>query len=402
MADRLPEPPLVTDQAGLEDMLAALEGARVIGVDTEADAFFSYHQKVCLVQVTAGDQDWIVDPLADLDLGVMGPMLADPERVKVFHDAEFDILLLGRSHGFRLAGLFDTRVAAAVLGSTNPGLANVLEARFGVTLDKSMQRSDWSKRPLSPKQLDYARMDTRFLPRLYEELLAEAEEAGRLEIVESECRRLEALEPAEEAAIHPNAFVKVKGARDLDPVGRAVLRELFLMRDEAARAADRPPFRVLGNATLIELARRRPRSTRELTAIKGFTPRVASKLGARTHEAIQRGLQAEPLKRMPDPPRKEGAVDMDEATQELHERLKRWRKAAAEKLGLESAYLVNRHLLARLALERPADEAALGTIEGIQPWQLRDHGGRILEVVRQFLDDEAAGRLPKKRRSWRR
>ena len=93
---------------------------------------------------------------------------------------------------------------------------------------------------------------------------------------------------------------------------------------------------------------------------------------------------------------------MDEATQELHERLKRWRKAAAEKLRLESAYLVNRHLLARLALERPADEAALRTIEGIQPWQLRDHGGRILEVVRQFLDDEAAGRLPKKRRSWRR
>lgn len=402
MSASLPAPTLVTDQEGLAAMLEALEGARIIGVDTEADAFFSYHQKVCLVQVTAGEQDWIVDPLADLDLAPMGPMLADPERVKVFHDAEFDILLLGRSHGFRLAGLFDTRVAAAVLGSTNPGLANVLEARFGVTLDKSMQRSDWSKRPLSDKQLDYARMDTRLLPRLFEELLAECTERGRLEIVESECRRLEALEPADEAEVHPDAFVKIKGARELDPIGRAVLRELFLMRDEAARAADRPPFRILGNATLIELARRRPRSTRELTAIKGFTPRVASKLGARTQEAIRRGLEAEPLKRLPNPPRKDGAVDMDEATQELHERLKHWRKEAAEELGLESAYLVNRHLLARLALERPQDAEALARIEGIQDWQLRDHGARIVEVVRRFAEDEAADRLPKKRRSWRR
>ena len=172
---------------------------------------------------------------------------------------EFDILQLGRSHGFRLAGLFDTRVAAAVLGSTNPGLANVLEARFGVTLDKSMQRSDWSKRPLSDKQLDYARMDTRLLPRLFEELLAECTERGRLEIVESECRRLEALEPADEAEVHPDAFVKIKGARELDPIGRAVLRELFLRNEpqhyaKACRAladAERVPRDEIGQPTLI-------------------------------------------------------------------------------------------------------------------------------------------------------
>jgi ribonuclease D len=93
---------------------------------------------------------------------------------------------------------------------------------------------------------------------------------------------------------------------------------------------------------------------------------------------------------------------MDEATQELHERLKRWRKEAAEELGLESAYLVNRHLLARLALDRPQDADALARVEGIQDWQLRDHGARIIEVVRRFAEDEAADRLPKKRRSWRR
>lgn len=400
MSSSLPAPTLVTDDAALEEVVASLEGVPVIGIDTEADAFFSYHQKVCLVQITGAERDWIIDPLADLDLTLLGPMLADPTRTKVFHDAEFDITILRRGYDFRVRGLFDTRVAAAVLGSTNPGLANVLEDRFGVKLDKSMQRSDWSRRPLSDKQLDYARMDTHFLPRLHEQMHQECEERGRLEIVASECDRLEALEPTT-AEVQPNDFVRVKGARDVDPAGRPVLRELFLLRDRVARQADRPPFRVLSNATMVEVARRRPNNVRGLTAIKGFTPRVAQKIGAQVLEAIAKGLDEGPMKRLPQAPRREGAYEMDEATQELHERLKRWRKDAAADLGIESAYLLNRHVMARLALSRPTTEDELAGVEGIQPWQLRDYTSPLLELVQRFLRDEREGKLPKKR-GWRR
>ena len=193
--EELPPPILVEQQDDFEDLLDVLDEEDEIAVDTEADSFYSFRDKVCLMQITARGQDWLVDPLGDLDLAELGPILADPKKTKVFHDAEYDVLILGREFGFRFAGLYDTRVAAAVLGSSAPGLASVLSDRFGVQLDKSQQRSNWANRPLSPKQIAYARLDTRFLLPLMHEQKAELERQGRSMIVETECRRLEALEP---------------------------------------------------------------------------------------------------------------------------------------------------------------------------------------------------------------
>jgi len=398
MPNHLRPPTVVTDRAGLDELMGSLENERVIAVDTEADAFFSYHQKLCLVQITAGGRDWLVDPLADLDLSPMGEMLADPERIKLLHDAEFDILLLGALHEFRLEGLFDTRVAAAVLGSNSPGLANVISARFDVQLDKSMQRSDWSKRPLSDKQIDYARLDTHYLPELYEQLYAECVERDRLMIVESECRRLEKLRPVQ-VEVQPNDFVKVKGARELSPAQRAVFKELFVLRDSLARESDKPTFRVINNQALLDVAYRRPKDYRALTAIKGFTPRMATRMGDMVLDAVVRGLEADPIVNMPRAPRKAGALDMDDATQELHERLKRWRKKVSDSLGIESAYVLNRHILGRLALERPNTQEKLESIEGIQDWQLERFSEGLIETVTRFLKDEKAGTLPTKRKN---
>ena len=142
----LPPPILVEDDQGMARLMEDMEGRPDIAVDTEADAFFSYRQVVCLIQITVGDNDYIVDPQADMDVSPLGRMFADPKRVKIFHDSEYDVLILRRAFRFDFAALFDTRVAAAVLGIQSPGLASVLESRFGVKLDKSMQRSDWSTR----------------------------------------------------------------------------------------------------------------------------------------------------------------------------------------------------------------------------------------------------------------
>ena len=208
--EELPPPVLVENQSGLDQLMEALDGEKEIAVDTEADSFYSYRDKVCLFQVTAGGEDWLVDPFAELDLEGFGKILADPEVRKVFHDAEYDVLILKREFEFDFAGLFDTRVAAAVLGSTSPGLASVLSSRFGVELDKSQQRSNWSQRPLSPKQIAYARLDTRFLLPLMREQEDELEKRGRRMILETECRRLEALEPPPTGP-HPDDFVRIKG-----------------------------------------------------------------------------------------------------------------------------------------------------------------------------------------------
>lgn len=396
----LDPPTLVQDAAGLDRLLEDLAGQRDIAVDTEADSFFSYREKVCLVQVTVEDRDYLIDPLAKgVDLGRMAAIFADPTKTKVFHDSEYDVLILKRNHAFEFANLFDTRVAAATLGSTSPGLASVLEDHFGVVLDKSQQRSDWAKRPLSPKQVAYARLDTHFLLPLMAEQRRELEERDRLVIVESECRRLEALEPPPHV-LNPDEFVRIKGARALDPAQRRALRELYLLREELAESWNVPPFRVMNNPLLLTLARQRPRDARRLGSVPGFTPRLARRVGAGVLAALERAAELPPIQKLPVLPKKDGTEGMGDLEIELYDRLKKWRKGVAEKLGIESSYLMNRHVMARLAHLRPQDRRALAKVEGVEDWQLERFGDGLLECLRRFEADVAAGRVPEEA-SWR-
>ncbi len=389
----LPPPTLVQDAAGLRTLVQALGSAYDVAVDTEADSLYSYRERVCLIQVTANERDWLVDPLSGLDLAPLGAVMADPARRKIFHDGEYDILSLKRDHGFRFRNLFDTRVAAATLGSKTPGLATVLLERFGVTLDKSMQRSNWGQRPLTEKQIRYARLDTHFLIPLMDEQVPELVRTGRDVIVHSECCRLEAIEPPGHS-FDAEDFARIKGARALNPVERQVLRELFILRDGLSAEANEPPFRVLNNETLIALAVAQPRWRAMLAQVHGFSPRQARKFGDQVLEAIARGVELGPLKCLPTPPNREGTDDLDEETVELHERLKQVRKVVAEETGIDAAYVLNRHVLRRITIEQPADLAALARVDGVHPWQVERFGNRILAVLARFEDERSRGALP--------
>ncbi|HRV82781.1 MAG TPA: ribonuclease D, partial [Planctomycetota bacterium] len=259
---------LVEDDQAMAHLLGFLRDQPVIAIDTEADGFHSYREHVCLIQITAGEEDFIIDPLAKVDISGLGEVLADERRIKLFHDSEFDILIMKRDHGFEFRGLFDTRVAAAVLGSAAPGLASVLDDHFGVKLDKSMQRSDWSQRPLSQKQIDYARLDTHYLIPLYHEQRASLAERDLTMVLDTECRRLEAIEPPPHE-FKPDEFVRIKGARNLRPQARTILKDLYILRDRLAQERDVPPFRVIANHTMLDLAEQRPRTVAGLGEIKG-------------------------------------------------------------------------------------------------------------------------------------
>jgi len=397
----LPPPTLVETEAELGRLLEAVDGDDAIAVDTEADSFFSYRDKVCLIQVTAGGEDWLVDPFAELDLGRFASVFEDPGTVKIFHDAEYDVLILNREYGFRFEGLFDTRVAAAVLGSQTPGLASVLEGEFGVRLDKSQQRSNWAQRPLSPKQIAYARLDTRFLIPLMESQRRVLEQHGTMMIVESECRRLEALE-APPAESNPDDFVKIKGARTLDPAGASALRELYVMRDKLAEKHDTPPFRILGNKSLLQLAERRPRSEREQLRVEGITSRVLTRLGDRLQRALDRAERNGPIERLPATPRRGEHIELDELAVELHERLKRLRRDVSTERQIESSYLLHRSTLHRLAAAAPTDLGAIDELGVLEPWQMEWFAADIVEVVLRFKDDAARGVIPARRRGRRR
>jgi ribonuclease D len=395
----LDPPILVADDEALDLLLADLEGEAEIAVDTEANSFFRYHERVCLIQVTAKGRDYLVDPLAELDLDPLGRVIADPDVVKIFHDGEYDVLLLRRSLDWTVRGLFDTRVAAAALGVDLPGLAGVVHQHFGIELDKSQQRSDWTKRPLSARQIEYARLDTHYLVPLAHRMRAQLEELGRMRVVEGECRRLETLEPPE-VTFDPNAFVKIKGSRTLDMQQLQALRELFVARDAIASRRDVPPFKVVGNLELVEVARRMPKNEGQLGSVPRLSPRVVRRIGQALLEAVARARELGPLDRMPRPAPKNGALDLDEAGQELHERLKAWRRSRAAEEGMDASLILNRHVLGRIASTRPTTADELAIIEGLQDWQLEEFSRPLVDLVRGFERALANGEieLPRRRR----
>lgn len=392
-----PPPTLVEDSQNLARLLSDLDRADEIAVDTEGDSFFSYPEKVCLIQITALERDWLVDPLAGFDISGLGRALADPAKLKVFHDGEYDVVSLKRDHGFQFRNLFDTRVAAAALGTANPGLASVLEERFQIKLDKSLQRSEWSRRPLTVKQIRYAQLDTHFLVQLMRKQKEELVAQRRLMIVDGECRRLERLEPPD-ASFDPDEFVRIKGARDLHPVERRILRELYVLREKIALELGRPPFKVMGNDSLVAIAIEKPKTMFQLGRIDGISHGQARKLGVEILAAVERATQLGPLAKLPRLPNREGTTGFTEQETELHERLKLWRKGAAAQMGIDSAYLVNRHVLLRIAGKRPNTTEALAQIEGIELWQVETFGKAMLGVVETFESDLAAGRIQFRRR----
>ncbi len=397
----LPPAILIDDGAGLDRLMEDLAGQQEIAVDTEADSFFAYREKVCLIQITVEDRDYIVDPLADVDLKPLGDILADPSKVKIFHDGEYDVLIMKRDYGFSFSNLFDTRVAAATLGSETPGLASVLNEHFGVELDKSMQRSNWGERPLSDRQLDYARLDTRFLIPLMHKQQKALREKERMMVLEGECLRLEGLEPTD-IEFKPDEWVKIKGARTLDPTGRAILKELFALRDELASAVNSPLFRVINNQTLLGIVAARPKNSGALGEVHGFSPRQVRKYGERVLDAVQRGLDAEPIKRLPKLPPKDGTGGFDDEQVELHERLKTWRRSAASKEGFDASLLLNRHALIKIVQSLPASREEVAAIEGIWPWQSERYADALIEVLDRFKKDLANGLdLSKRRRRGR-
>ena len=238
-----------------------------LAVDTEADSFHHYREKVCLVQLSAADAHALVDPLGEVDLSPLRAPLADAEVRKVLHGADYDIRLLTRDFDLPITGLWDTMIAARLAGEPALGLASLLETHLGVTLDKKHQRADWSRRPLPPELRAYAVDDTRHLVRLAAIFEERLHELGRTAWMREECLRLEKVRWRERESADPEAFRRTKGAKSLDRLGLSVLRELWAWRDAAALRRDRPHFRVMRDETMLAIAKARPATIAELAAI---------------------------------------------------------------------------------------------------------------------------------------
>jgi len=282
------KPFLVADAPTLQALADALAREPVIALDTESNSFHVYRERVCLVQISTREADWVVDPFA-VDLRPLGPVLSGAPAL-VLHGADYDVRCLKREYGFVLPALFDTMAAARRLGRAGLGLSALVEEQFGVRLSKDFQRSDWGRRPLTVDQVSYAALDTHFLLPLHEALARELRARGLWDEAAQEFGRIAAVEPRPRV-FDPEAWRKMKGARDLDAAGRAVLRALWVAREERASALDRPPFKVMPEQSMLEVARRRPGSEQELLRVPGVTTVVLRRMGEAVLAAIRDGLQ---------------------------------------------------------------------------------------------------------------
>lgn len=370
----------VTNQRELTRVLEFLSGDGVVGIDTEADSFFHYQERVCLIQMTGGGRDVIIDPLAVEDLSPLGPLMADRSVVKIFHGADYDISSLKRDFGYTIEPIFDTMLAAQALGYDGISLADLVARFFSVQLDKRYQRQDWSRRPLSDEQLDYARLDSHFLPRLRELLSGEVDAAGRGRQVAEECRLLEQREWVDHS-FKPDDFIRIRGVGKLDDRARRVLRELCVTRDALARKQDRPHFKVFGNDVLLRIARRAPASRREITEQLGAKHHVVRRYCDLVVEAVQRGLRdREPLPRS-RPDHRGGRRLSGPVEKRLFVALRTWRNGLAEARGVASGVLINNAQLQEIAVLRPSSAADLETLPDLRDWQRDEFGAEILEIV---------------------
>jgi ribonuclease D len=360
----------------LDALVAQLSSAKALSCDTEADGLHHYPAKLCLVQV-ADDRgrSHLIDPLILPTLAPLGPFFAEPGVLKVLHAADNDLGYLKRLYGFTSVGIFDTAIAARFLGVTSLSLEGLLRDFLGVDPGPSRQKDDWSRRPLSPAQETYALNDVLHLISLHDRLADELRAKGRLGWVEEECAAVAAM-PAPERTVDPDAYMGLKGAKDLDGRGLAVLRELHHAREALAVALDRPPFMILGNESLVALAALRPRDGEAILTVRGCTSNVVRRAGEAILAAVEHGLAVPeselPVRRNRPRPVISGAV------QRRREVLRLWRVEASKQVGLDPGVIFPQRLIDRLSADPPMDVEALARVEGVGRWRAELFGADLL------------------------
>lgn len=370
-------PSLVTEPTQLEALAGRLLTVPRIAIDTEAASFHRYVDRVYLVQVSTDLETALIDPLAVEDLGPLGECLAAPNLEVVIHDADYDLRILDRDYGFRARNLFDTRLAAQLVGEPSVGLSALLQKYFCVKLDKKLQRADWSVRPLSPAMLRYAAADTQFLPALRDELERQLLSQDRLAWAQEEFRHLETIRWTAPTSDDAAGYLRIRGAKGLrEPRARAILRALYLWRDSTARELDRAPFRVLGNDALLSIARHAPRNRSTLAATAAVPASAVRRYGTAILQAVELGLSL-PAAELPEI-RRPLRPAADPAYDQRLERLKLLRNECAETVGMDPGLLCPNGTLQMLARATPASADELARLAGLRTWQRELLGAEAL------------------------
>jgi len=365
-------PTFIDTENAWQEALPALRESTALALDTETDSFFAYRPKICLLQITVEGGDYILDPLADFALDALGEILADEKREVILHAAENDVIHMQHEFGWRIARLFDTQVTSFILGTPPYSLAGVLETRFDVKLDKRMQRSDWSRRPLSNEQIEYAANDTRYLLPLASELKERAAEVGRIAEIEAECARIAGRSWTPEP-FDPDGFRRMNGAKDLDDMGLSILSALYLFRHELADKRNRAPYRIVADHALVAIARKRATHRIDGTP-ESFWRRYGKQVGDVVRKAKTQRAPARPKRKA------QNGAPLPPEVKARYDALRKWRGSAAEERGVEPFVVARNDLLMEVAKCGPDDAEKMAAT--MEPFRFREYGEAMRAAMR--------------------
>ena len=377
MISALPPYRLIETPGDLENLGVRLNQETSVALDLESDSLYHYREKICLIQIAAGTECFLVDPLKISDLSPLALCLNNPEIIKILHGADYDIRSLYRDYQFQIQNLFDTESAARFLGLKETGLGALLGARFQIQLDKRFQKTDWSKRPLTDPMLAYAAADVAYLIPLAQSLLTDLEALGRLPWVLEEGDRLcrVRFNPPYQGPL----FLQFKGGRHLDSRSLGLLENLLQFRKAQAEKRDRPLFKILGADVLKTLALEKPQTLDQLKGIKGLSAKLIDRLGEGLIECLKQGL-AIPETDLPRfPPSIRPQVSPEVAARV--KALKGWREKKARELNLDPGVLISNALIDQIGEKNPTGPEDLDLIPELRLWQRQAFGPEILKVL---------------------
>ena len=378
------DPLMIESAEGLAIFADHVATCPLVAIDTEANSMFAYRETTCIMQVTAGDQSAIIDVIAVQDLSAMREAVDRDDVEVVFHGGDYDITVLTRDHDFRFERVFDTMIAATLLGDEKVGLAALVEDHFGHVLDKKYQRADWAKRPLTDPQIDYLRRDTMYLPSLREHYGERLREAEIEEEADIEFRRL-AARRGKVQAFDPDSWRRVKGAKKLDETGRAILRELFLWREARAEKRDVPPFKVLSPHVMVAMATEIKRPPRGPHDLRGVGDGLRRRFGRDFVKLVRRGFEAVDRGDAPEKDiRPKLSPEEVKAGRELRKRedaFKDWRRKEAGKRDVPNVVVLPNPGLQWLIHEQPDSLAALTDCPDLGPKRIARYGEAWLALL---------------------
>lgn len=373
---------LLTSSDDLHKIVKDAASNKYISIDIEGNGFFRYPEFVCLIQLCVGEDIYLVDPLAIEDISSLGIVFADQKILKILHAGDYDIRSLNRDYGFSFTNVFDTSLAAGLLGSKKLGLDSVLKEYIDadVTKDKKLQRSDWTVRPLSKAARKYAADDVKYLFPAMQVMKEKLENLNRISWLAEECERLQSV--TFNAKDEDTAFLDVKGSKSLDGQALSVLQALYSIREDEAIGRDRPPFKIVGDSVLVAIATK-PQA--DYSEIKGIGAWGRSSVSKRIRKIAVEALDKPPIERPRGKSIRRNNMsnkERERANVRLKE-LKEWRKSLGDAISVDPSLLWPTSSLNRLSRDLSSFEEEISEPE-VRKWQVMEFGSRLKEKLASF------------------